>query len=328
MAEDAELLPAYLLLGDDDVKRERVVAKLKARLEPTGMADFNVDERDLSRADEEPGDLVASLNTLPMGTPFRLVVLRGCDRLAKAVSDLLADYLKDPSPSTVCVLSAEKINRSTRLYKAVKKLGAKAVVDCAAPDKTWKWPGFVLKRARARGLAMDQAAAEELASRAGESVRQVDAALERLARDGEAEVTRDDVRRKVARVADPKPWDLSDAVGERDAAQALAVFRRLPEGSYIPAAAMCVRTFRAMAYLKAPSGRSYQQYAEPLGMGSYQAKKYAGFARGFSAEEIEDALRGLLRLDLALRGSSDSAAVFAAWIGRTCGTGRAPRARR
>ena len=82
----AELLPGYLVVGADEFKRSKVVAKMKARLEAGGMADFNLDERDMTK-DPQIDDIVASLNTLPMGSDFRLVILEGCDRLNKAVSE-------------------------------------------------------------------------------------------------------------------------------------------------------------------------------------------------------------------------------------------------
>ena len=96
MAE-ASLLPAYLIVGADEYKRSRAVERMKARLEKSGMAAFNLDERDMTR-DPAIDDIIASLNTFPMGTDFRLVILDGCDRLPKAVSEPLVEYFADPSP--------------------------------------------------------------------------------------------------------------------------------------------------------------------------------------------------------------------------------------
>ena len=39
------LLPAYLIVGTDGVKRDHAVSRMKARLEKTGMVEFNLDER-------------------------------------------------------------------------------------------------------------------------------------------------------------------------------------------------------------------------------------------------------------------------------------------
>ena len=68
------LLPAYLALGQDQLKRETSVKRLKKRLQE-GLEAFNLDERQTA-ADIEPTDIAISLNTLPVGDGFRLADIR------------------------------------------------------------------------------------------------------------------------------------------------------------------------------------------------------------------------------------------------------------
>ena len=126
----AELLPGYLVVGSDELKSSHTIEKMKARLDASGMAAFNLDERDMAK-DPQIDDIIASLNTFPMGSEFRLVILRNCDKLPKAVSEPLVEYFANPSPTTVCLVVATTLAKNTRLYKAIAKLGAKAVISCA-----------------------------------------------------------------------------------------------------------------------------------------------------------------------------------------------------
>ncbi len=48
----AKLLPAYLVVGPDEVKRTAAQDRLKARLEASGLAAFNLDERDMTKPQE------------------------------------------------------------------------------------------------------------------------------------------------------------------------------------------------------------------------------------------------------------------------------------
>ena len=66
-----------------------------------------------------------------MGAEFRLVILEGCDRLSKDVSEPLIEYLNNSSPTTVCMVVAERLAKNTRLYKAISKIGAGAILDCS-----------------------------------------------------------------------------------------------------------------------------------------------------------------------------------------------------
>ena len=43
---EATLLPGYLIVGLDEVKRDTAVARLRKRLEASGMADFNFEGHD------------------------------------------------------------------------------------------------------------------------------------------------------------------------------------------------------------------------------------------------------------------------------------------
>ena len=67
------LLPAYLIVGTDGVKRDHAVSRMKARLEKSGMVDFNLDERDMTK-DPDIESIIGSLNTFPMGSEFLVTV--------------------------------------------------------------------------------------------------------------------------------------------------------------------------------------------------------------------------------------------------------------
>ena len=54
------LLPAYLIVGTDGVKRDHAVSRMKARLEKTGMVEFNLDERDMTK-DPDIESIIGSL---------------------------------------------------------------------------------------------------------------------------------------------------------------------------------------------------------------------------------------------------------------------------
>ena len=86
------LLPGYLIVGSDELKSSRAVERMRARLGKSGMVEFNLDERDMTK-DPQVDDIVASLNTFPMGAEFRLVILTNCDKLPKAMSEPLSSIL-------------------------------------------------------------------------------------------------------------------------------------------------------------------------------------------------------------------------------------------
>ena len=62
------LLPAYLIVGTDGVKRDHAVSRMKARLEKTGMVEFNLDERDMTKDPDIESIIAVSYTHLTLPT--------------------------------------------------------------------------------------------------------------------------------------------------------------------------------------------------------------------------------------------------------------------
>ena len=321
---DAKLLSAYLALGPDEVKRDAAIARLKRRLEATGLADFNLDERDMTR-EQDIDALVGSLNTFPMGADFRLVILTGCDRLAEPVRTALVDYLADPAPTTVVLFTATSLAKSTKLYRAIAACGPHAIIDCAA-KKGRDLPILVQGMARRHGAELSLDAAEELVARAGDSTRMLDNELKRLAQMvGGRRVERSDIERLVVRTAEVKPWDFLNAVAARDTARALELYHLQPPRSEMRLYALLVTRLRELITAKALDARGQgRELAQTLGMQGWQVRNHLTWARRFTMDELVDALSAAVAVEQALKGSQDSVTAFTTWIVQITGSTAAP----
>lgn len=301
-----QLLPAYLVVGADEYRRSRIVKRMRARLERSGMLDFNLDERDMTKA-PQVDDIVASLNTLPMGAEFRLVILEGCDRLSKDVSEPLIEYLSNPSPTTVCMVVAERLAKNTRLYKAFSKIGPGAILDCS-PIKSRELPKHVVDLAGKYGGSMTFDAAEEFASRVGDSTRLIDSELRKLLDlVPEGKISLKDVERHIARTAEVKPWGLIDAISARDALRSFQLLAIQPKGTEVWIHSLIVARLRELIVAKVLDSRGQAGgLAARLGMQGWQVRNHVRWARAFSMDELLEALDAAVETELALKGSRDS----------------------
>lgn len=326
MAQPA-LLPAYLALGADEVKREAARDRLVKRLEASSMADFNLDVRDMTH-DQDVDALISSLNTFPMGADFRLVILEGCDRLGEPARSALVAYLANPAPTTVVLLTATSLAKSTKLYKAVANLGTKAIIDCSA-KKRRDLPMLVQGMARRHGRDITLDAAEELISRAGEGTRMLDNELKKLASMvSTATISKADVERHVVRTAEVKPWDLLNAVSARDLPRALELLRLQPARSEVRIYALLLTRVRELVCAKALDARGRgRELAAHLGMQQWQVRNHLTWARRFTADELEEALRRAVDVEQALKGSRDSMNALTVWIAQIAGGSRDIRSR-
>lgn len=308
------LLPGYLIVGSDELKSSRAVERMRARLGKSGMVEFNLDERDMTK-DPQVDDIVASLNTFPMGAEFRLVILTNCDKLPKAMSEPLVEYFANPSPTTVCLVVATTLAKNTRLYKAIKKLGDKAIIDCA-PKKTWEMPPQVVKMAAAHGKAMGLPAAEALVARSGENTRMLDNELKKLASmvTG-SEITLADIERHVMRTAEVKPWEFLNAVAARDLVRSLELLKLQPAKSEVRLWSLLVTRLRELIVAKSLDTRGQgSQLATTLGVQGWQVKNHLSWARRWRMDELLEALSQAIEVELALKGSRDSELALRMWV--------------
>lgn len=313
MAQSA-LLPGYLIVGADELKSSHAIERMRTRLDESGMAAFNLDERDMAK-DPQMDDIIASLNTFPMGSEFRLVILEHCDKLPKTVSEPLVEYFANPSPSTVCLVVATSLAKNTRLYKAIAALGPKAIIDCA-PKKAWEMPAQVVKMAAAHGKVMGLPAAEELVSRAGDNGRMLDNEVKKLAAMISApEITKADIERHISRTAEVKPWDFLNAVAARDLPRSLELLKLQPSNSEVRLWSLLVARLRELIVAKSLDARGVgSQLASTLGVQGWQVKNHLTWSRRWRMEELLDALSQAVDVELALKGSRDSELALRMWV--------------
>lgn len=310
----ADLLPAYLIVGADELKRDAAVRRLRSRV-PADMADFNLDELDGASL-EEPGQLISSAQTIPFCADFRLVIVNGAGELAKPVSEAVVSYLADPNPQCVLCLVAEKLAKNTRLYKAAAKVGPHSVIDCA-PLKRWELPPYVVKLAQKRGLSMDNAAAQELVERVGESTVALDNQIATLAQlVGDADrITLADVEANVAQIAEVSPWAFADAVCERNAPRAMEMLNLMKAPSLVFLHSVLVGRLRELICAKSLDARGAASgLARELGRQSWQVKNHVRWSRAFGEEELVELLGQAAVCERALKGSQDSEAAFARFV--------------
>src|SRR5256886_8653470 len=153
--------PVYYLQGEEDVRKAGGVRALLERAVAPTARDFNIDQRTI--ADLDPEAFNALVNTPPMLTATRAVVLRGMEQLRKPakVPQELLRYIDSPNPTTVLVLvhgTAE-----TPDAELVRRATAVEVVPLPpAPGERW-----MTHRAKQPGLTLPPRAPELLPARVG-----------------------------------------------------------------------------------------------------------------------------------------------------------------
>lgn len=313
---DIDLLGAYLINGEDHLKRDRAISKMKIRLEKLGDLSFNFDTFDGATA--QGSAIVDACSTLPFASEKRLVVVTDADKLSKDSQNVLSDYLESPNPTTVLLLISDKLAKNTKLYKVVAKLGPKAVIDCT-PVKTRDLAAHVRQLAPSHGITVTQGAANALVELVGDDTLHLNGELEKLALTfaGQPEITESNVRDMVARTSEPKPWDFVDAFSARDAKQAINVLALMKTTSPHALLRQCVSRIRELICAKCmmeTNTFSSTALADALNMQEWRVKRHGRNAQAFSLGELEGALSSSLDCEREMKSGADPDAAFKDWV--------------
>ncbi len=312
--KEQRLLPAYLIVGEDALKRRTVLERLRKRVSEVGDLEFNLDEFDAESADGS--QIAIACYTLPFASELRLVVVTHIEKLSKQVADLLVAYLAAPNESTVLALSGEKLAKNTRLYKAVTAIGKSAVIDCA-PLKRYELVRALRSMAVSHGFTLTESAADALVMLVGEDTIRLDTELKKLAMAhvGTDPVTDREVKSLVVRTNEVKPWEFVDAFSARDVRRCLAVLPMLESTSPYALIAMCTNRLRELVCAKSLGERGESSRVhEVLKVPAWRVKNHATWARKFSDDELKRAFVSARECERLMKSGADPDAAFIDWI--------------
>ena len=326
-----------LLHGPDDLLRGEHLATLRAALGPAEMAELSTTTLDGRRT--TIGEIRHNADALPFLTPRRLVIVEGYlaqlrrrmrsgkgktdddegeddtntpENLSAAAQDrehLLA-YLPDvPDTTDLALVEAVAVPGNDKVIKLLKRLaeeGRAAIVVCDAPEER-DLPAWIAERTRRKGGEIEPVAAYDLASSVGRNLMLLDNELEKLIayRGGAGPIRKADVRLMVPYTQEASIFDMVDAIGQKNSAEATKLLRELQRDGAAPLylLAMIVRQFRILVQVADLQGSGLNKYeiGSKIGLHHFPTGKAMQQARHWRMDALLAAYDRLLETDLAIK---------------------------
>ncbi|GAW93463.1 DNA polymerase III subunit delta [Calderihabitans maritimus] len=310
--EKNEIAPVYLFYGEEKFLFQEVLEALKNKIVTSGCSDFNYDVLDGS---EVPvARIVEAANTLPVLAERRLVVVKEAEMFrsrsaeksgSKDEEKMLLDYLSRPLPSTCLVFTVEgKVDARKRLYRAVQEKGEVVNFPLLKGKALSAW---VKKRVEQRGKRIEFPALQYLVAAVGENLFLLENEIEKICTFlGDKDIiTLSDITDLISKTEEGNIFRLVDAIGERKTEKAVLLMREMLNWGEPPLKIlfMIARQFRLMLQVKGllEKGFSEKQIARELQLHPYVAQKCLQQSRNFSRANLEEALRRMLELDIAVK---------------------------
>jgi DNA polymerase-3 subunit delta len=331
-AKADKLRPVYLVLGEERLIVDRVIAALRDAASRGGIAGFNEDKFIAGEASVYA--VIGAAKMLPMMAKRRFVLVRGLDRWEKKAGeegegppptatakeatkgkrgkveanplDDLADYAKEPADTTVMVLVAPKLHGQRRIVTHAKKAGH--LVNCD-PLSRKALPGWIEATAREKGHSIPSDVADLLAEIAGPELGYVSDALERLSLyvGPKQPITEDAVAVAVTRVRQSTVWELIDALGRRRLSAALSALADVydPRDGGLRLLGAVSWSVRQMVKFDAAlrDGAEPSEAAQRAGVPPFKVQEVAQVVRSVPAGTLGRWLKLMADADLALKSS-------------------------
>jgi DNA polymerase-3 subunit delta len=303
----ADPVPRVVLLaGPEATLRQASLDELRERALEGGPRDFNEDVFDVAVGGTDAVALAATLRTLPVLAPRRLVRVRGLEskRAAKFIEGPLLAYLEDPAETTCLILEAESVDRRLRWVKRVGQVGE--VRSCTAPSKPQELRAWIEQRVRAAGKRAGSGMASALFERTGPELDRIASEIDKLVlyvgdRD---EISPDDVAELASDLRDFAIYELTDAIGNRRLPEALRLLSRLLAQGEAPIMVLggLGNHYRRLLRASECVPLEADEVRKRLSLHPYAARKLVDQVRRFDGRRLRRCLDAVRRTDEALKG--------------------------
>ena len=312
----AQLPQANLLVvyGEEDYYRQQIVTALpEALFQGVDSADRAITSFD---KDTDLNELASIINTYPFFSGQSLVVLKDEKLLAaKAESearkqqlDKLADILSDIPDYCTVLVSASKLDKRTKLFKALKKTAL--MCECAS-IKLNNLSQWLDGQAAAYGARWSFDAVGKII----EYLQPVDKIPLKLLQQEIAKLavyagerrewTAEDVESIFSALPEASSFAIINALGKRNLPEVLVLLaaEKKKGTNVLPLCALITFKLRQMLqYLElSSSGFDYKGIVAELKLSPYIAKNLQREVRGFTAQALTKALLELAQLNIDLR---------------------------
>ena len=301
----AGTVPGLILLyGQESFFVEKGMLAVRDAVVTPENRDFNLTQ--FYGKDFVPNDVVEQARTFPVFAERRLVMIKNIHESRAEQLEVLLDYVEDPVPETVLMLTAEKIDARRKIFQLFKKNGVSIEFKKIYENQL---PSFVRDLAKSSNLSLTAGALKLFCKRVGTNLAEVQGEMEKLVGYlGERDLADEaDVAAIVSDTRIESIFDLTDAMGRGDRSTALTLLDRLLAEGQAPLMilAMMTRHFRQMWKISELVSQKVPQSELPrrVGASPYFLKGLMQQATRFDHRQYRQVFNRFLETDLALKSS-------------------------
>ena len=300
--DDKTIKNINLIQVNEPYLYDLLIDSLKASLKDDGFLDFNFNQFDFEKSDHR--DVISAIETLPMFSDKKIVIIDRMglekDKLSKNKDFLneLEGLFKDFNPSTILIMAfkGEKLFKG-KFVKQVVKYGDLVEVERLNRSQL---TGFIKKAFAKNKMKLDDNVADFIGQKTAylekdskKTLYDVENELLKLINNlGTRPLTKEEIDYTMVENYDENIFHLLDAISEKNASQAIYLYRGMLRANYDPFRIyyMVLRQIRNLIMVRDSQRRrlSKQTAMKYIGMSSFEYDKLTSHTKRFKFSQLED----------------------------------------
>lgn len=280
----------YLLYGTEGYLKKQYKDKLKNAL---AAPEDNMNFTAFSGKNINPKELIDLAETLPFFAERRVLLVEDSGFFKSSCEDL-AEYLPQIAPAACFLFVEEEVDKRSKMYKAVKKLGSVVEFSAQSEELLTRW---IVSRLKKEGKNITGSVLQLFLSKTGTDMGNIDRELEKLvcyALDRDV-ITAEDVEAVVTEQTTNKIFEMVNAIAEHNQRKALDLYYDLLTLKEPPMRIMFLisRQFQILFNIRDMSARGLDNatMAKVAGVPPFAVKRNVSQAKGFTMQQLKQALR-------------------------------------
>ena len=307
--KNKNLAPIYLLMGEEAYYIDKISDYIEANVLAEEEKGFN--QMVLYGRDVTIEDIVGNAKRFPMMADKQVVIVKEAQDLSRTI-EKLADYAKNPQPSTVLVIcyKYKSIDKRKAVYKTIKKVGvvfeSKKFYDNQIPD-------WIRRTLSTKGYKIAPKASQMLVEFLGTDLSKINNELEKLqiVLPQGTEISPLHIEVNIGISKDYNNFELRKAIGSRDDAKAFKIINYFgdnpKDNPMIVTVSLLFSFFSQLLQLHGMSDKSPRNVASALRVNPYFVNEYLDAARHFPMRKVSGIIAVIREFDLKSKGVNANA---------------------
>ena len=310
----SKVCPAYTVMGEDAYLIQEAVTSIKNYFEDLGV-NFDFNFECLYFSEKKAADVVDVIETLPMMSPYRLVIVKEAHLIKEKDWDLLKKSMDKGLSQTVIVFVHEaKFDKRKKIFKWISS--ETQVIELVTPYEN-QVPVWIHYMAQKNGLTLDQGAALQLLHLVGVDLIEINNEILKLKnfyQDQKSKLEIDDILKVVSKKRIESVFDLTNAVAMGQKPLSLQLLSDLLDQGQneVGVVSLISRHMRILKKILEHSGLgiSQKQLSAKIGVSPFFINQYIEQSRHWSLDKMDLVFELLLDTDKALKTSPLSSKIW------------------